>query len=650
MKKFTRSIPGKTIIFILLIICCIICGSSILCELVYWDADMFYVTEDTFIEQHLYEMVRSREDDLIWNMPMDPELYTETGYINRYYGENRTNLLIQYDLITPQGVERIFSNTPSIDEIIYQSYYTGAWDEEGRFNREYIDPSSITSQNNESGQEIPAEYYHLTMGLRKDLLVDDEFRAVTQLIHYEYMLHRYAVPSAIISGIIAVILFVLLMSVSARHPDTDEIVPGILNWVPFDVMTVIIGAACFLIGLTVVETVENIPKVLGYTLIIFLCLMAIVVLLSLFIGWCMGLAARIKQQNLIRNTLCWKLCSLLYKLILIPVRWLFNFIRTIPFMWKALVLWVIYCIFEIILISEGSRSTILLFQGWTSLFLLYCIYAMFKVNRKAKSISNGYYEQSNDNSLLLGFRDMDRSLTQINSGLSIAVEQRMKSERMKTELITNVSHDIKTPLTSIINYADLIGKEETDNTTIKEYADVLHRQSVKLKRLIDDLIEASKASTGNIELNMEQCDLNVIIPQITGEYEDRLNEIGLSLITKVPDEPVMIMADGRRLWRIFDNLMGNILKYSLPGTRVYITMVRQNGEAIIVFKNTSRDQIDLSPEELTERFVRGDESRNTEGNGLGLSIAKSLVELQGGAMSLYADGDLFKVILRFPLI
>ena len=226
----------------------------------------------------------------------------------------------------------------------------------------------------------------------------------------------------------------------------------------------------------------------------------------------------------------------------------------------------------------------------------------------------------------------------------------MKSERMKTELITNVSHDIKTPLTSIINYADLIGKVETDNTTIKEYADVLHRQSEKLKRLIDDLIEASKASTGNIELNMERCDLNVIIPQITGEYNDRLNEMGLSLITKVPEEPVLIMADGRRLWRVFDNLMGNILKYSLPGTRVYITMVRQNGEAIIVFKNTSRDPIDLTPEELTERFVRGDESRNTEGNGLGLSIAKSLVELQGGAISLYADGDLFKVILRFPLI
>ena len=245
---------------------------------------------------------------------------------------------------------------------------------------------------------------------------------------------------------------------------------------------------------------------------------------------------------------------------------------------------------------------------------------------------------------------MDQSLSQINSGLSIAVEQRMKSERMKTELITNVSHDIKTPLTSIINYADLIGKVETDNTTIKEYADVLHRQSEKLKRLIDDLIEASKASTGNIELNMERCDLNVIIPQITGEYNDRLNEMGLSLITKVPEEPVLIMADGRRLWRVFDNLMGNILKYSLPGTRVYITMVRQNGEAIIVFKNTSRDPIDLTPEELTERFVRGDESRNTEGNGLGLSIAKSLVELQGGAISLYADGDLFKVILRFPLI
>ena len=649
MKNFTRSAVGKTMIFILLIISCIICAAGVICELVYWDADMFYVTEETFIEDQLYNMVRSKEDDLLWNTPgMIPENPSETSYINRYYGENRTNLLIQYDLITPQGIERIFSNTSSIDEVIYQSYFTGQWDEMGDlYEREYFEPSSGIG---EDGREMPDEYYHLILGLKKDLPVDDEFRAVTQLTHYAYTLHRYAIPAAAVSGVLAVILFVLLMSVSARRPDTDEIVPGPLNWVPFDVMTAVICFACCMLAWITIETVEDIPRLSGYTMILFLCFGAAVVSLCLALGWCMSLAARIKQRTLFKNTLCWKICSLIYRLIRIPARWLLNFIRSIPFMWKALLLWGIYCIIMSILISEGSRSLIFMFQMCTALFLLYCIYAMFKVNRKAKSISNGYYEQSNDGSLLLGFRDLDSSLTQINSGLSVAVEQRMKSERMKTELITNVSHDIKTPLTSIINYADLIGKEDTDNPRITEYAEVLHRQSEKLKRLIDDLIEASKASTGNIELNMEPCDLNVIVSQITGEYDERLKDADLSLITKTPSEPVMIMADGRRLWRVFDNLMGNIIKYALPGTRVYISMAMQNGEAVLVFKNTSRNPIDLSPEELAERFVRGDESRNTEGNGLGLSIAKSLVELQGGALSLYSDGDLFKVILRFPLI
>ena len=452
------------------------------------------------------------------------------------------------------------------------------------------------------------------------------------------------------SGILAVVLFVLLMSVSARRPGTDEIVSGPLNRVPFDIMTAVIGGVCLLLGLAAVETVDNIPQIEGYTLVIFLCLAAAVLILCLCFGWCMSLAARVKQRSLIKNTVCWKVCSLMLRAVRVPVRWLLNFIRSIPFMWKALLIWGAYFLLQCIVTAECSREMISLFQMWTALFILYCIYAMFKVNRKARSISNGYYEQSNDNTLILGFRDLDRSLTQINSGLSVAVEQRMKSERMKTELITNVSHDIKTPLTSIINYADLIGKEETENPVITEYAEVLHRQSEKLKRLIDDLIEASKASTGNIELHMEPCDLNVIISQITGEYDERLTETGLSLITKTPSDSVMIMADGRRLWRVFDNLMGNIIKYALPGTRVYISMAMQNGEAVLVFKNTSKNPIDLSPEELTERFVRGDESRNTEGNGLGLSIAKSLTELQGGALSLYSDGDLFKVILRFPLI
>lgn len=650
MKNFIRSVPGKTFIFILLIICCIVAGTCIIGEIIYWDTDMYYFTEDTYQEQLMHDMVRSKEDDIIWNVSGPTDDYRDTDYINRYYGESRTNLLIQYDLITPQGEERIYSNTSSIRDVIYQSFFIASWDENGFWDYQVIDPDTLVNTDDTDAQSISQNYYRLKMGLKKDLPIKDEFQLVSRLTHYAFVFHNIAIPVGVAAALLSVLLFIALLCVSARRPNTDELVPGVLNWVPFDVLTLIVGAICSFLVVAVIEFIEELHALLpGYLYLVAIIAAAVIITLSLIFGWCMSLASRIKQRNLFTNTLCWKILSILFHFIQGVLRRVHNFVLSIPFIWKGLILWGIYC-FILILVSFCSREIIAGFNILTAIFLLYCIYAMFKINRKAKNISNGYYEQSSDGSLILGFRDMDQSLSQINSGLSIAVEQRMKSERMKTELITNVSHDIKTPLTSIINYADLIGKEKTDNTTIKEYADVLHRQSEKLKRLIDDLIEASKASTGNIELNMERCDLNVIIPQITGEYNDRLNEMGLSLITKVPEEPVLIMADGRRLWRVFDNLMGNILKYSLPGTRVYITMVRQNGEAIIVFKNTSRDPIDLTPEELTERFVRGDESRNTEGNGLGLSIAKSLVELQGGAISLYADGDLFKVILRFPLI
>ena len=234
--------------------------------------------------------------------------------------------------------------------------------------------------------------------------------------------------------------------------------------------------------------------------------------------------------------------------------------------------------------------------------------------------------------------------------MSIAVDERMKSERMKTELITNVSHDIKTPLTSIINYASLIGKEECENEKIKEYSEVLVRQSDKLKRLIEDLVEASKASTGNLDVFLTPCDASVFLEQAAGEYEEKMKEAELTLITKKSDKKIMIMADGRRMWRIFDNLMNNICKYAQPGTRVYMTLEESDGHAVISFKNTSREELDMSEEELMERFTRGDASRNTEGNGLGLSIARSMAELQNGTLHLSIDGDLFKTVLTFPIV
>ena len=233
--------------------------------------------------------------------------------------------------------------------------------------------------------------------------------------------------------------------------------------------------------------------------------------------------------------------------------------------------------------------------------------------------------------------------------MSRAVDERMKSERMKTELITNVSHDIKTPLTSIINYADLISREKCDNEKIAEYAEVLSRQSDRLKRLIEDLVEASKAATGNLEVMLSLCDAGVFISQAVGEYEQKLNDAGLQTVVTQFDEAVYVMADGRRMLRVFDNLMNNICKYAQSGTRVYLSLEKIGNKAVITFKNTSRDPLNISADELMERFVRGDSSRNTEGNGLGLSIAKSLTELQGGTLTLSVDGDLFKVILSFPI-
>lgn len=242
-----------------------------------------------------------------------------------------------------------------------------------------------------------------------------------------------------------------------------------------------------------------------------------------------------------------------------------------------------------------------------------------------------------------------QDMNAISNVVADAVEDRIKGEHLKTELITNVSHDIKTPLTSIINYADLIGRQPLDSDKIAEYAQVLYRQSSRLKKLIEDLMEVSKASTGNLEVFLERCQAGVILSQAMGEFEQRLQEKGIDMIVRQCEEPVWIMADPRMLWRILDNLMTNICKYAQNDTRVYLLLERQGERAVLTFKNISNHPLEIDAAELMERFVRGDRSRHTEGNGLGLAIARSLTELQGGDMQLVTDGDLFKVILTFPV-
>jgi signal transduction histidine kinase len=279
------------------------------------------------------------------------------------------------------------------------------------------------------------------------------------------------------------------------------------------------------------------------------------------------------------------------------------------------------------------------------------VVALRKLQKSAEEISSGNLDYRADLSNMTGaLREHGEYLNNISAGLKTALEEQVKSEHMKAELITNVSHDLKTPLTSIINYSDLICREQSENEKINEYAEVLHRQSVRMKRLIEDLVEVSKLSSRNVEVELCECDAAIFVEQLMGEYSQRLSSLSLEAKVSVPAEKLKIMADSKKLWRVFDNLMSNICKYAQGGTRVYVSLEEDGGCAKFIFKNISREPIGVSCEELSERFVRGDASRSTDGNGLGLSIAKNLCELQGGKLDVSVDGDLFKVIVYLPRV
>ena len=247
-------------------------------------------------------------------------------------------------------------------------------------------------------------------------------------------------------------------------------------------------------------------------------------------------------------------------------------------------------------------------------------------------------------------KSLAEHINQMGGGFQDAVRSATKNERMKAELITNVSHDIKTPLTSIINYVDLIKREKCDNEKIQGYIQILDQKSQRLKQLIEDLVEASKANSGNIELEMTELNLMELTKQAIGELADKFEQRNLSVVANILEEAIYIHADGRRLWRVLENLLGNACKYSLPGSRVYVDTKRSMNHVAVIIKNVSESPLNIPAEELTERFTRGDTSRTTEGSGLGLSIAKSLTELMGGKLHLYLDGDLFRVTLEFPRV
>jgi signal transduction histidine kinase len=387
------------------------------------------------------------------------------------------------------------------------------------------------------------------------------------------------------------------------------------------------------------------------------------------------LAVRVKSGTVLKNTviwrtlaLAWRIVAFLWRRIVWPIlrfigRGIVRFFRfiglalgSIPLIPKTALLVAVNGVADLLILIItrgvwGIAIPFLLFKDTCLALLLLAASAMMrKIQTGGQRMAAGHLDTPIDEKYTYGdFRDFARTMNQLGEGMGRAVEERMKSERFRTELITNVSHDIKTPLTSIVNYVDLIKKENITDEPLAEYIRVLDRQSARLKKLTEDLIDASKAATGNVSVNLTPCDAAVLIGQIEGEYGERLTDRNLSLVVTKPNDPITIVADGRLIWRVFDNLMSNILKYAMPGSRVYLDLRTKEGTACFTFRNMSAAPLNVPEEELLERFTRGDASRSTEGSGLGLSIANSLTELQGGRLSLHVDGDLFKVTLTFPL-
>ena len=516
---------------------------------------------------------------------------------------------------------------------------------------EYSDDYSVSVNRSDASDE--ARKYSITGYLLADVPAGDDMELALSALNIAFNMRYAIIGVAAGSIILALLLFVFLMSAAGHRGGTEEIRGSFLEKIPFDVFTALVVLVEVCLIALCSEVGYNINGVVVQLFVLCFVVGAGVLVAIL---WCMSWAVRIKLHTALRGCLCYKVLSWAWGLVKKLFSAVKELVRGLPLIPRAGVIIGGILLVEFIFICSANGTGGHLF-GWflERLVLvgvtLYTLLCMRKLLKAGKEIASGNMSYTVDTARMYGpLKEHGEDLNSITDGLNRAVSERMKSEHFKTELITNVSHDIKTPLTSIINYVDLMEKEEPESENMREYLEVLSRQSARLKKLIDDLMDASKASTGNLTVNLEKCELGVLLDQCAGEYGEKLLAKDLELIVSKPEQSVVIMADGRHMWRILDNLLGNVSKYAQKGTRVYLTLQRQENKAVITLKNVSASMLNVSADELMERFVRGDSSRSTEGSGLGLNIARSLVQLQKGSMELAVDGDLFKVTLTFDAV
>lgn len=596
--------------------------------------------------------------NILENAPLTFWQLTATAYS---YGTSDWTAEMSYPYTQEQQTEQVTASetvvsapTSVTSQTVELSYVGGVPNDEIK-NRIDYDSSEADYLSTVQGSDAGTDYYVLSVIPDADRLVkkegvgvwgSDYFVQINEIVNLaDHMKYSVYVILAL-SLTVFVASFVYLVSAAGHKKDQKQVQGSFLCKVPADLFTVIclVAESSLAVGISLLGNAGSPDNYVFYAAAMFFLLLCGG---WLALGYLLDFAVRIKLGKWWRNTLIYKVLRSIYR------GW--NKVgENKSILWKGLAIFLgvnflevlIFVVFGVdyskIMIVWFAEKAVILFAGGEILI------QMKRLQEGGKHIAEGDMDYQIDTEHMLpALKEHAADLNRINEGVSKAVNEKMKSERFKTELITNVSHDIKTPLTSIINYVDLLEKEEIPNENAKEYLEVLERQSARLKKLIEDLIEASKASSGSLSVNLEKLEAGVFLVQTVGEFKEKTEKNKLDLQIKKPEEPIYIMADGRHFWRVIDNLMNNICKYAQPETRVYINL-EQTGEKVqITFRNTSRYPLNISSEELMERFVRGDSSRNTEGNGLGLSIAGSLMELMHGKMQLFVDGDLFKVVLEF---
>ena len=478
--------------------------------------------------------------------------------------------------------------------------------------------------------------------------------AIGFLYHFRY----HILASIGISLLLLAGLWVYLCFAAGHSRKRDTILPGGLNRIPLDIYTLcILPTVMWLLYIAYTMTPSyNMYYVVGNTLDSDLPLKLIICCGATFAAGLLSsalifaVAAQWKARPyFLHNSVLYRIWVILWKLLKRFGRLCFRLYRMLPVLWQWLL---VGCGMGIILVGSILLQSPFLFSVAVMIcigIVIYGAWAFGTLLSGAKNLAQGKLNSKISSPYLVGaFGDFSQELNALADVTVAAADARLRSERMKTELITNVSHDIKTPLTSIINYTDLLHSAETPEQR-EEYLQILDRQSQRLKKLIEDLTELSKASSGNLRAELAPMDAVEALTQALGEFSDKLNFAQLTLCTQIPSQPMTILADGRLFWRATANLFSNVVKYALPGTRVYVSLTQEYGNAVICVKNISREPLNISADELMERFVRGDRSRNTEGSGLGLSIAASVMEVQKGRLELRIDGDLFDAKLMFKL-